>query len=184
MSGAGRGRPRKTVRPDEIAALLAVGMPHAEVAEKLSVSVSTLQRRLTELRAQHGPNWGRSLLPAAAGAGAVADLDSGELSVDELQQLARSTLELVMRMAANDPKSAVAAARVALALSPEEKEDEPVHRDRTDLLARVRAATASARGRASESSPSCADGKGPHTGGPIGRIARSQQATQSSSNWS
>ena len=146
MPGAGRGRPRKTVRPDEIAALLAVGMPHAEVAEKLSVSVSTLQRRLTELRAQHGPHWGRSLLPVVAGAGPVADLDSGELSVEELQQLARSTLELVMRLAANDPKSAVAAARVALALRTEDTEREADTPDRPELLARVKAATASAGG--------------------------------------
>ncbi len=143
-------RPRKTVRPDEIAALLAVGMPHAEVAEKLSVSVSTLQRRLTELRAQHGPQWGRSLLPVVAGAGPVADLDSGELSVEELQQLARSTLELVMRMAASDPKSAVAAARVALALSPGEPAVERAAPNRADLLARVKAATASARGKCAE----------------------------------
>lgn len=144
MSVVGKGRPRKTVRPDEIAALLAVGLSHAEVADKLCVSVSTLQRRLTELRAQHGPGWGRSLLPVADGADALADLESGELSTEELKQLARSTLELTMRMIGADPKSAVAAARVALALPDEvpERDDEQV--DRADLLERVRRATASA----------------------------------------
>ena len=142
MSGA--GRPRKTVRADEIAALLAVGLPHAEVAEKLSVSVSTLQRRLTELRAQHGPGWGRSLLPASESAGAIADLESGELSTGELKQLARSTLELTMRMICADPKSAVAAARVALALPDEAPQRDNDQIDRAELLERVRRATASA----------------------------------------
>ncbi len=144
MAVAAKGRPRKTVRPDEIAALLAVGLPHAEVAKKLSVSVSTLQRRLTELRAQHGPHWGRSLLDATA-TGVVADLDQGELSVEELHQLARNTLEFVMRNAVADPKSAVAAARVALALSPEERAEDREVPDRAQLLARVKVATASAR---------------------------------------
>lgn len=137
-------RPRKTVRPDEIAALLAVGLSHVEVAEKLCVSVSTLQRRLTELRAQHGPQWGRSLLPATNAPGGVADLDRGELSVEELHQLSRNTLELVMRNAAADPKSAVAAARVALALTLEERVEERELPDRTELLERIKAATTSA----------------------------------------
>lgn len=138
-------RPRITLRPDAIAALCAVGMPHAEVAEKLGVSPRTLQRRLTELRALHGPNWGRSLLPAAPGA-TLADIESGELSLEELHQLARSTLELVMRRAASDPKAAIAAARAALALSTEETVDEADTPDRPELLAKVKAATASAEG--------------------------------------
>jgi len=138
-------RPRKTVRPDEIASLLAVGMPHAEVARKLSVSPRTLQRRLTELRAKHGPGWGRSLLPATAGSGPIADIESAELTVDELKQLARNTLELTMRMIGADPKAAVAAARVALALPDEAPEKDDVRVDRADLLERVRRATASAK---------------------------------------
>jgi len=150
MSVAGKGRPRKTVRADELAALLAVGMSHADVAKKLAVSVSTLQRRLTELRAQHGPQWGRSLLPVTEKPGELADLDSGELAVEELHQLARNTLELVMRNAVADPKSAVAAARVALALSPEERAEDREVPDRAELLARVRAATASSRRKRAE----------------------------------
>ncbi len=138
-------RPRKTVRPDEIAALLAVGLPKDEAAKRLGVSTSTLQRRVRELRAQHGPQWGRSLLDATDPPGVVADLDQGELSVEELHQLARNALQIVLRNAVTDPKSAVAAARVALALNPEERAEDRAVPDRADLLARVKAATASAR---------------------------------------
>jgi hypothetical protein len=142
------GRPRIAIDPSLLGGLLAAGQDYESIACSFGTSERTITRRVAELRARFGRAWGRSIIPPKpAGTQRVpVDVDGGELDHAELQALARSTLESIMR-GTYDPKlaaSAVAAARAVLSV-PEPLPDVPTPKvDRAVLLEKAKQASQTA----------------------------------------